>query len=247
MCIAVYILAFIIFCLPVNANASMTLNQMKLLKGAAQLDITVDQLFRSCGLPAIIVDYVSVDVVRQSLDWRGVNMHLSAMDWDVVYGVGQSKQNNTKGWSNSRKSKSRCISETSQLLFHTKGHVGVLTVTKKAQGLGYITTYREPTSLYKAHKVISAKVTLKRSIPALTLVNRYGQQDDVVKQSRTQVVFRYWVVTLRDNRPESLYAVDFEVKDGICNSYVISTSAVDFVQQRLDALLINWERDYVLD
>lgn len=86
MCLAVYVLASASFCFPVNANASMTLDQMKLLKGATQLEMTVDQLFLSCGLPATIVDHVPADGVRQHLDCHGVDMRLSAMDCDAVYG-----------------------------------------------------------------------------------------------------------------------------------------------------------------
>lgn len=247
MSIAVILLAFVMFYLPANANASMTLKQMKLLKGAAKLDLTVDQLLRNCGLPAMIADHMSAERPRQSLHWHSVNMHLSALDWDVIYGVDQPKQTNTAAWNNDSKSDSHCTSELSQLLFYTKGHMGILTVTKKTQGFGYITTYREPESLYKAHKVISVKATMKKSFSASILVSRYGQPDEVAKQSGNKFDFRYWVVTLSNNRPESIYAVDFEFKDGICNSYVISTSAVDFVQQQLDVLLRNWERDYVLD
>lgn len=249
-CMAVYALASVACCFPVGASAAMTLGQMKSLKGAAQLEITVDKLFRGCGLPAAIVDHGpadGVDGAKQRINWHGVDMRLTAMDWDVVYGTQQRSLGKTERRVNRGQFDHRCTSGLSQLLFHAKGHVGVLTVTKKAQGFGYITVYREPKNLYQAHKVIGVKATLTRGLPVSTLVDRYGQPDEVLKPPGARDNFRYWVVTRRDHRPESLHAIDFEVDNGTCKTYVISTSSVDFVQQRLDSLLKQWERDYVLD
>jgi len=220
---------------------------MKSLKGATQLGITVDQLFRSCGLPAAIVDRGPADAAKQHINWHGLGMRLSAMDWDAVYGIPQRKLENAGGWVNGRKSDNRCTSGLSQLVFYAKGHAGVVTVTKKTQGFGYVTSYRVPPNLYKAHKVIGVKATLTSSLPVATLVGRYGQPDEVSKQPGTKERFRYWILTLRDHRPELLYAVDFEIDDGTCKSFAISTTGSDFVQQRLDSLLMKWERDYVLD
>lgn len=243
----VYALASVTCCFPRGANAAMTLDQMKLLKGTAQLELTLDQLFRSCGLPTAIVDHGPADGAKQRINWQGVDMRLSTMDWDVVYGMHQRKPGKTEGWVNGGKFDNRCTSELSQLRFHAKGRVGVVTVTKKAQGFGYITTYREPKNLYKAHTVISVRATMTRSLPVSTLVGRYGQPDEISKWPGARDNYRYWVVTQRDHRPESLYAVNFEIDNGTAKTYAISTSGVDFVQQRLDSLLNQWERDYVLD
>lgn len=240
-------LASVACCFPGGVIAAMTLGQMRLLAGAAQLELTLDQLFRSCGLPAAIVDHGPADGAKQRTNWQGVDMRLSAMDWDAVYGIRQRKPGKTEGWVNRGKVDERCISGLSELLFHAKGRVGVLTVTKKARGFGYITAYREPKSLYTAHKVVGLKVMLTRSLPVSTLVGRYGQPDEISKWPGARDNYRYWVVTRRDHRPESLYAVDFEIDDGTAKTYAISTSGVDFVQQRLDSLLNQWERDYVLD
>ena len=244
---AVCALAFASCCFSGGAIAAMTLEQMKSLKGSAQLEITVDQLFRGCGLAALIVDHVPTDGAKQRINWRGETMRLSAMDWDAVYGAQQRKPGAVKGWVNRGKSDARCTSGLTRLLFHTKGHVGVLTVTKKTQGLGYITTYNEPKELFKAHKVVSAEATLAMSLPVSALVGRYGQPDEVLKQAGARDKFRYWVVTLRGHRPESLYAVDFEIDNSTCKTYVISTSDVDFVRQQLDSLLRQWEKEYILD
>ena len=133
------------------------------------------------------------------------------------------------------------------MLFHAKGHVGGLTVTKKTQGFGYITTYQVPKDLFKAHKVVGTEVTLKRRIPVSRLVGNYGQPDEILKKPGGKDNFRYWVVTLRGRMPESLYAVDFEIDNSTCKTYVIRTSDVDFVQQHLESLVRQWEKDYVLD
>jgi len=223
----------------------MTLEQMKSLNGAAQLEITVDNLLHRCGLPAAIVDHGPADGAKQRLNWRGADMSLSALDWDIAYGTRQRQPG--KGWVNGGQLDHRCTSGLAQLLLHAKGHVGVLSVAKKAQGFGYATTYKEPKNLYQAHKVIGVTAKLTSSLSVSALVGRYGQPDEVVKQPGNRDKFRYWVLTLRDRRPESLHAVDFEIDNATTASYAISTSGMDFIQQRLDTLLRQWERDYVLD
>ena len=225
----------------------MTLDQMKLLEGAAQLEFTVDKLFRNCGLPAAISDHGPAGGEKQDVHWGGVAMRLSPLDWDVAYGMKQPELGRPADWTNRRKPDVRCIKELSRLSFNARGHVGVLTVTKKTHGFGYVTSYREPKSLLKAHKVVGVTVTLARSASVPALVGRYGQPDEVVKQPGVRDKFRYWVLTRRDHRPELLYAVDFEIDSASCNTYTISSSSVAFVAQRLDILLKQWERDYVLD
>ena len=239
ICVACY--------LPVGASAAMTLSHMKALKGTAQLEITVDKLFGRCGLPAAVVDHGRVTGEKQSVDWHGTAMHLSAMDWDAVYGMRQPKVGKPEAWINVGKLDSRCINGLSQLVLKAKGNVGVLRVTKKAQGFGYDTSYWVPKNLYKAHKVLGIRATLTQSLAVATLVGRYGQPDEILKQSAPGEKFRYWVLTRRDHRPELLYAVDFEIDSGGSRTYAISSSGVDFVQQRLEKLLQQWERDYVLD
>lgn len=247
VCMAVCALASASCCFSSGAVAAMTLKQMKSLKGAAQLEITVDQVFRSCGLAVAIVDHGSADAAKQPINWRGAAMRLSEMNWDAVYGSRQRKPEIAEGWVNRGKADMRCTSGLTRLLFHAKGDVGVVTVTKKTQGFGYITTYQVPKDLFKAHKVVGAEAALTKSLPVSALVGRYGQPDEVVKQPGAKDNFRYWVVTLRGHRPESLYAVDFEIDNSTCKTYVISTSDVDFVQRRLESLLRQWEKDYVLD
>lgn len=248
LCMALWTLASISFCSSDGAFAAITLDQMNSLKGAAQLEITVDQLFQSCGLPAAIVDHGSADNARQHINWRRTPMRLSAMDWNILYGIGQRKQQEMHGgWVNRRQSDAHCNFGLPQLLFHAKGNVGVLTVTKKAKGLGYITAYNVPKDPYKAHKVVSVETTLATSLPVSELVGLYGHPDEVLKQAGDIEDFRYWVVTHHGNMPDSLYAVDFEINNGICKTYAISTSDVDFVQRQLELLVRQWEKEYILD
>lgn len=240
-------LAIAACCVSTGAWGAMTLPQMKSLMGAAQLDLTLDKLFLNCGLPAAIADNAPPNVAKQPVRWNRTTMHLSAMDWDVSYGMPRRDLEKSAGWRHPGKSTSQCTQGLSQLQLHAKGHVGVLTVTKKPQGFGYTTTYREPKSLLKAHKVVIAAASLAKRLPVAEIIGRYGQADEILRQAGTRDRLRYWVLTRRDDRPELLYAVDFEIDGGGSGSYTLSTSAVDFVQQRLEALLKQWERDYVLD
>jgi len=245
--LAAYTVATLACCHSAGSSAAMTLDQMKRLEGAAQLEFTVDKLFRSCGLPAAISDHGPASGEKQDIHWNGVAMRLSSLDWDAAYGMKQPTLGNSADWINPGKPDVRCMKELSRLLFNAKGHVGVLTVTKKTQGFGYVTSYRESKSLFKAHKVVGVTATLAQDLTVPTLVSRYGQPDEVLKQPAARDKYRYWVLTRRDHRPELLYAVDFEIDSGRCRTYAISSSSVDFVAQRLDVLLKQWERDYVLD
>ena len=221
----------------------MTLAQMNSLGGAAQLETTVDQLFRNCGLPAAMIDHGPADGAKQRIQWRGATMSLSAMDWSAVYGMPQ----RGAGWVNEAKPEKRCTSGLSRMLFHTKGNVGVLSMKKKPQGIGYVTDYVVPKDQFKAHKVVALNATMASSLPVSTLVERYGKPDEVLKQPGNKDRFRYWVLVLRGQRPETLHAVDFTVENGMSKDFMISTSGTDFVQQRLEVMLREWERDYVLD
>lgn len=240
-------LVFLSSGIPKDADAAMSLEQMKSLKGAAQLEITLEKLFQRCGLPARIFDHGPADGTKNLLKWRNETMRLSATDWDVIYGTQQPKLKNINGWVNGEKLDNRCMSELSQLQLNAKGHVGVLNTVKKNQGFGYITTYKEPKDLFKAHKVISIMATLSRNFAVSTLTGRFGWPDEVINVDAARSDYRYWVVGMREQRPESLYAVDFHINSGICISYVISTRGFAFVQQRLDLLVRQWEKNYIMD
>ncbi|MFA6310503.1 MAG: hypothetical protein WCV99_17535 [Sterolibacterium sp.] len=244
---AISVLALTACCVPAGAWATMTLPQMKALKGAAQMEMTLDSLFRICGLPAAIVDNAAANRAKLPIHWNRVAMHLTSMDWDVSYGMRERDLETSAGWLNPGEPAGRCTDGLSRLQLHAMGNAGVLTVTKKAQGIGYVTVYREPNNLFKAHKVVMATATLARSLPIEDILGRYGDADEVVRQPGKCDRLRYWVLTRRDHRPELLYAVDFEIDGRGTGTYTLTSSAVDFVRQRLDFLLQQWERDYVLD
>lgn len=246
-CLAILAMATMACCQSAGALAAMTPEQMTSLKGAAQLELSVDKLLRRCGLPAAILDSAAATVTKQRIQWQGVDMRLSALDWDIVYATRQPKPVKPPAWVNPGEIDDRCSAGLVKLQFTAKGHVGVLTVTKKPDGFGYITRYTEPESLYRAHKLTAAKASLPKGLPVSDLTSRYGQPDDVVRRPGNLDVHRYWVLTLRETRPETLHAVDFEIDRGVSKTYAISTTGVDFVQRQLEALLRKWERDYVLD
>ena len=222
-CLTASVCAIGLACFPVSASAAMKLEQMKLLNGAAQLDLTVETLIASCGLPAAILDHDPAAGAKQSIHWRGVGMRLSAQDWDAVYGSVPRKLDKSEGWVNPGQPANRCNSGLTQLQFAAKGHAGVLTVTKRPNDIGYITTYTEPKNLYRAHKVIGAKASLANDLPVAKLISRYGQPDELIKQPGSRESYRYWVLTLRENRPDTLYAVDFKIENGATKTYAIST------------------------
>ncbi len=138
---------------------------------------------------------------------------------------------------------------TAWMVFDAKGRAGVLTVTPKAIGHGYSTTYRVPRDLYKAHKVVAVTIGLAQPTPAAAIAKRYGRPDEIGAVARGTKRYRYWILVRRDERPDSLHAVDFEVDSGAqeSRSYILSTDGADFVAERLTGLLREWERDYVLD
>jgi hypothetical protein len=134
-------------------------------------------------------------------------------------------------------------------VFEARGQVGVVSTRKRSDGFGYVTTYRVPGSLLEAHKVVGVKVGLSKPITVSTLTGRYGPPDEVLGMKEGKERHRYWVLTRNDQRPETLHAVDFEIgnRDRSSGAYQISTVGTDFVRERLDSLLREWERDYVLD
>ena len=109
--------------------------------------------------------------------------------------------------------------------------------------------WRVPDELYAAHKVVGLSGRWKIRMPLSRLRERYGNPDEVVQHAGV-AFHRYWVIAKNNKQmPISLHAVDFEIgTDGqTCARYTVHTSEVGFVQQKLDALMRQWEKDYVLD
>jgi hypothetical protein len=237
------------FCLPSATHAEMTIDQMKSLGGSSQLQSTARRLLEKCGLPTSITHEAGIGDVRRSVSWRGVAMRLPAADWNISYGSPPRDTGREVGWLNAEPSRGGCLARAAWLVFNAKGAVGELEVRKKPDGWGFTTTYHVPANLYQAHKVIGVKVGLAKRIPVSTLIARYGPPDVILDAPGGRKRHRYWVLTRIDHRPESLHAVDFEIGNGdrSCGAYEISAAGYDFVNEKLDVLLREWERDYILD
>jgi hypothetical protein len=228
---------------------AMSLDQMKTLAGSALLDLRLDAVLRRCGLPAAIADTADVSQPRQAIRWQGVQMKLSSMKWEVIYSRPRDVAMHENGWINPGSGSVACLSGLSGLVLHAKGDAGVLTVKKRADNQGYLTAYRVPKYLYAAHQVIGLTGSWKQGMPISRLQERYGKPDEVLDRAGGIKHYRYWVVAKQKQMPVSVHAVDFEVKDTekVCNKYTVQTSGFEFVQEKLDTLLREWERDYVLD
>ena len=187
--------------------------------------------------------------MTRSVSRRTVTMRLSDMDWEIVYGAAPRNTGGSAGWSNPHPPGANCLSDVAWLVFRAKGGVGVLTARKNPEGFGYVTTYRVPDNLFEAHRVVGVRVGVSKRIPIAILVSRYGPADEVLGMPGGKERHRYWVLTRNEHRPESLHAVDFEIDNGdrSCGAYDISTAGTDFVAERLETLLREWEKDSLLD
>lgn len=236
--------------LPAHDAEAMDAAQMKALTGTGLLGLRADAVFRRCGLPSAVVDAGNGAQQKRALRWGKVSMRLSAGDWDLRYGHRRQQVPAAAGWTNPAAGGDACRSRLTELVLHAKGNSGILSVKKRADNQGYITTYRVPDNLYAAHQVVGITGLWKTGPPVTALEKRYGKPDEVLKNSGGAPVHRYWVVEKNNKQmPISLHAVDFEFGDDgkTCARYIVRTSDVDFVQQKLDALMRQWERDYVLD
>jgi hypothetical protein len=241
---------FWICLMPHNAQA-MRFDQMKMLAGTALLDARVDAVLRDCGLPAVIADTANGKAPRQTIRWADVDMKLSSMDWDLLYTRPQKAANHGNGWSNPDTGSVKCLpSDLSGLVLHAKGNAGILTVTKRADNNGYITTYHVPDDGYAAHQVVGLSGNWKRRVSASRIVERYGKPDETQEGKNGTNHYLYWVIA-RNNKamPVSVHAVEFEVKgvEKSCTRYTVHTVGVEFVQEKFDELQRQWEKDYVLD
>lgn len=234
---------------PPATLAAMTIGQMNALGGSSQLLSTVDRLFHVCGLPAFISDEAGVREAKRDASWRGVAMRLSARDWRIGYGSPPLDTRKDGAWRNPAPSHGRCLAGMAWLVFSAKGQVGDVSVARKPDGTGYVTTYRVPDNLLQAHKVMGVRVGVAKRIPLATLVGRYGPPDEVQGMPGGKERHRHWVLVRIDQRPETLHAVDFEVDtdERSCGVYEISAAGTDFVNQRLELLMREWERSFVLD
>ena len=234
-------------CLCIQDVHAMTLEQLKALEGTALLEMRVNELFQHCGLPSIIADTADVSQHQQLVQWEDVEMKLSSMAWEITYSRKQNLANHKEGWTNPGNGSVACLTNLSDLVVHAKGDVGFLAVKKRADNNGYTTSYNIPKDLYVAHQVIGLSGRWKKEVPISRLLGQYGNPDEILTTDKKVTKYRYWVLTKEKDMPASLYAVDFEFRDGEenCYQFVVQTNGSEFVQERLDILLRQWEASYM--
>ena len=228
----------------------MDIAQLTALPATSLLNLRVDALIRRCGLPETILDAADNSRRKHTVRWGDRTMNLSVEDWELTYGDRRRRDPRPAAWSNSTPGHSVCLSHLSGLVLHARGNSGILSVKKRPDRRGYVTTYRVPDNLYAAHLIVGLSGHWHADMPLSRLRERYGNPDEVLTDSSGAPLDRYWVVEKnKQQMPISLHAVDFEIGDDekTCAGYRVYTSDVDFVQQKLDALLRQWEKDYVLD
>jgi|GEM_PF-3455896 len=232
-----------------GAVQAMSLEQMQRLAGTALLEWRADKVFQRCGLPAAITDTAELSQPRQTVRWKAVEMRLSPLEWKLIYTAQRDSAVHENGWINPHPASRACLAGLSELVLHAKGEAGILTVTKRADHQGYRTSYDIPKDLYVAHQVIGLTGRWQQAVPISRIQAQYGKPDEVLAQAGGIKQYRYWVVVTQKQMPVSLHAVDFEVKatQPVCTRYTVQTSGFEFVQEKLDALLRQWEKDYVLD
>lgn len=234
---------------PPPGGHAMDLPQMKSLAGASLLDLRVDAVFEQCGLPSAMGDTADDSHERQMLHWKQAEMRLSPKNWTIHYSRRPPAVSASAGWRNTTSPKATCLSGLSSLVLDARGEAGILSVRKRDDNRGYITTYAVPENLYHAHQIVGAAATWERGRPESEIAKAFGAPSEIVKRDGDVSIHRYWVVGREGQMPLALYAVDFEVSDAKKTSrrYAAYSSGVGFVQEKLDALVREWEKAYVID
>ncbi len=221
--------------------------QVAALPGATLLDMRVDAVFQTCGLPATIEDSADSKTKRQELRWGTTPMQLSAQAWTLRYSrVPVTKA--SAAWRHSQSGSVDCLAGLSALVVTTKGEAGFLTVKKRPDNNGYITTYTVPEDLFNAHQVVGMTGHWQQARTATEIRASYGEPDEVLETADGSR-YRYWSVKRENKMPLSALAVDFDITGPAhaCRTFAVHTTGVEFVQKKLDALIQQWERVYVLD
>jgi hypothetical protein len=220
---------------------------MNALPGARLLELPLDQVFETCGLPAAIADLGAAHGTKVKLRWRTTEMDLSRGEWDVLYSR-QREDRVPDGWLNPGKSGGQCLVNESRLVLRGR-EIGKVLVTKKTREPGYVTQYQVPRDTLRAHRVIGIEASFENPIPISVLIGKHGKPDAVIGNRPGGKLFRYWVVTHHNQMPVSAFAVDFRLDkdEKFVVAVAVSTDNVGFVRERLDLLLNEWEKMYVLD
>jgi hypothetical protein len=228
---------------------AMGLEQFRKLAGARLLDTRIDTVFRQCGLPAMIVDTGDVTQQGRMVRWGKTRMRLTPMKWEIRYARQPDPGTIQNSWINPNATSHSCLPGLSQLILHAKGGVGDLSVKKRPDNKGYVTSYRVSENLFSAHQVSGFTATWTQGMPITRIQDQFGKPDEILKGESGITTSRYWVVVRDKQMPVAVYAIDFEMKDrdNICTRYTVYTSDTEFVQVKFDAVAREWERVYVLD
>lgn len=220
---------------------SMTLEQMKKMKGAEMIDLRVSDVFSAYGLPAVITDHGDkINATKKTIRWANEEMRLSDDDWDLVYRNEYKIETASKlnGWANPDPVMPARFSGLLKVVFSSQGRNGFIEFDKRLKK----TIYKIPANRYKAHKITGVRVELGDPIPVTEITKKYGMHHDiVVNQNRN--VLRYWVLVQNGLMPVSLYAVDFEVNNtgDASSAYSIANNSFGFVQKKFEAFHKEWE------
>lgn len=221
--------------------------QVATLPGATLLEMRVDAVFKKCGLPATINDHADPGTKRQALRWGVTPMQLSAQAWTLRYSRALVTRA-AEAWRHPQSGSVDCLAGLSELIVRTKGEAGFLTVKKRPDNNGYITTYSVPDDLFIAHQVVGIAGHWQQARTAADIQASYGKPHEILDTAEGRR-HRYWVVKREGKMPLSAMAIDFDISGSIpaCRTFAVHTTGVDFVQAKLDALIDQWQRVYVLD
>jgi hypothetical protein len=226
---------------------AMKEGQVQTLPGSALLDLRVDAVLQQCGLPALIEDSAAPTTPRQQLQWGAIPMKLSTQAWSLYYSRDH-VANTAAAWRNTQAGSVDCLTGLSQLVVTTQGEAGFLTVKKRPDNNGYITTYTVPDDLFNAHKVVGILGHWAQGKTAADIRATYGKPDEILQMAEGNR-YRYWIVKRDNKMPLSVLAVDFDISGPAhsCKKFAVYTTGTEFVQQKFDALTDEWQRVYVLD
>jgi len=227
---------------PPGTGYTMTIEQMKQLRGADLLDLRADEIFTKCGLPDVVIDHSTSSSINKNIDWNNITMNLSDGDWDLLYRNSRDTEAKSpvNGWINPSPAKSKCFSVFSLVTLFTQGGSGILKIDKKL----HKTTYTVPEDLYKTHRMIGYNASLITPLSLVEIIGTYGRNDETVEKDKNSRIIRYWVLVESSQMPVALYAVDFEINniDNTCVAYRVVNSEYDFVRRKFEEFTEMWER-----
>ena len=229
--------------LNIRTASAMTPEQLQALAGSALLEMRADALLHQCGLPADIADTGTAAQQTQALRWEGVDMRLSAQDWEITYTRSRAAPRRSHGWRNPAAGGDSCLSGLASLALHAKGGVGILSVKPRADKQGYRTSNTVPKNVFIAHQVTGLTGLWTQGVALAKLQTQYGKPEQVLHEQGGVTVYRYWVVARHKDMPIAVHAVDFIVSGAqkTCFKYAVYTNGNDFVQDKYDALEHMWE------